>query len=915
MLGSLRYSDDQSPVAAAEVSLFLKGIFPGEEQISWRARTDDFGQFMFPALPARRTFLLSASGPSLPRFQPLELIATGLEARELRPLSVPRGVCHEGFVVDSAGKPVVGVIAELFAVRQLSHPDALFGFQGSGRPIPISHCATDNKGRFSVWRPVTEAEGLLEVSGRGFARKTVVLRRNAEPLTVQLEAGVSVEGRVVDPDGDPVRGVSVYAFVSSGPNLAAALPRARSATNGRFVLTGLSPTSSYRILADFAVRGFLWPSHSEPGRAAPEGQHTVVVSWESLKAREEVDRNQFSARFVGQVFDAKTERPIKGAQIELWPPGHSKHSEIGSATGKTGAFEVANLWPGSEYLLTVRAFGYEPVFDDVVLTSTPFRKSYRLEAIDTVDIIVQSTDGDAVANVPVSVFVGTTDISHAYSRGITDTNGRVRLGEASRKHILRGVSLFAGSMGYGWRTMPDGISDEAVIFEIRPDQVTGRVLDEAGSPIVGASIAVLGTTFFSDSDGVFVIPNVVARDSAWIYSQGLLSTDLEISPQLTGHNLDVTLSRDTKYQVRLVDDEGNPVVGAVNNGQVSNHEGELFVAEWDRVEIDTPGHLDMTVEKENSYFSTEFIDTSKYRLVPGRNTFVVPRTGSVRVQLPPGSLGALTPSDDRTISVERDGRYDSPSFRERPVDDLILLDRVLPGEYKLRIERLGPFLPISIDRVVVAPHRTTEVRVGKLVEGATLVVTFTNRPQNGKDSWFEFAFTCESGGGPEVVFVALAPTGERIRGLPSGAGWLEIEAPDGYYAFRRRVTNLQQGRERTVKVAFEPFPVVSGRVFLPVTWNPQKTAWLHFEPAGESDLEAVTAELGSNGTFSQSLHHGVYRMEILESEREDPDSPFSFKEPELSATWQPSGPGEIRVQRGRDVTDLNVKLEPQNEPR
>ena len=99
-----------------------------------------------------------------------------------------------GRVVDTAGAPVAGITVSLGRkdVRRLTDGAGAFDFGA----VPVGkHDLSVSSLKYAQWREV--AHEVLVDSG---------------PLVLTLEAGVTVTAKVVDADGRPIRGASVYAL-------------------------------------------------------------------------------------------------------------------------------------------------------------------------------------------------------------------------------------------------------------------------------------------------------------------------------------------------------------------------------------------------------------------------------------------------------------------------------------------------------------------------------------------------------------------------------------------------------------------------------------------------------------------------------------------------------------------------------
>lgn len=126
-------------------------------------------------------------------------------AREVDLVIGPVGATLSGRVVDGEGTPVEGatVTAGLFAPQgePLDH---------TRRPSPVV-VFTDANGRFEYPVGLPSGEQPIAASAPGYATNSFMESFGGEPkeLTITLTGGVTIEGRVVHPDGSPAAGASV----------------------------------------------------------------------------------------------------------------------------------------------------------------------------------------------------------------------------------------------------------------------------------------------------------------------------------------------------------------------------------------------------------------------------------------------------------------------------------------------------------------------------------------------------------------------------------------------------------------------------------------------------------------------------------------------------------------------------------
>jgi protocatechuate 3,4-dioxygenase beta subunit len=304
----------------------------------------------------------------------------------------------------------------------------------------------------------------------------------AADAQVVARAPVLLEGVVQDRRGTPLPDVLVIAWPKGKRGEAVA--QARSGEDGRFVLPGLRP-DRWKLLVEAGGIGTL-----ETERQVPEdGKALLVVDGES--------------RTVSGIVTDATGRPQAGADVTLggaglrWP--RTAQSDV------NGIFSVSGLGSGK---LTVRATlgqrASEPAV--VLLEETPLRPAHvrlSLQAGVFVEGRVVDDTGKPLAAATVDVMALPSDDLPISAR--SDANGRFRLGPVAPgkhqvlAHLEDYVILDAPEPTLGARRQES--------FELhlaRTARLSGRVLDEAGRPMVGLQVSSI--CLIGGRDDLVVIP-------------------------------------------------------------------------------------------------------------------------------------------------------------------------------------------------------------------------------------------------------------------------------------------------------------------------------------------------------------------------------------------------------------------------
>lgn len=352
-----------------------------------------------------------------------------------------------GTVVDANGAPVFDAYVELEV-------------QGGGRGETVW---TDDKGAFhlpdiGVGTYIAKASSKTSIS----AASVTIAHDGVHPKSIVLtvEPGGEISGIVVDEAGHPVP----EAWVSGGNGLGETTDQ-----DGRFVARGLGP-EKYEITATSPLR-----SNLAQTVVLGRGQHLdvrIVVTLSSL---------------AGIVVDAQGD-PVEGATV--YARSETPDAMSFAFSDEHGRFDLGGLPPADHYKVTAQRDGSS--VEGAVVEASRNSRTLRVVVNDAAMI----TGRVLFAGQPVSYF------GYAITESVTDRYGRptpVRdeAGRFTVKDATPGtVAVVIVAPGFARKAIgdvhvvPGKTTDLGDIIVERGETIRGRVVDDRGLGIAGATVRV-----------------------------------------------------------------------------------------------------------------------------------------------------------------------------------------------------------------------------------------------------------------------------------------------------------------------------------------------------------------------------------------------------------------------------------------
>lgn len=499
-------------------------------------------------------------------------------------IQVERGATVRGTVVNPDGDPVP--LAVVTWMQDAGDP--ILNMIGAGPSLTAS---ADEEGNFEL-AGLAPGDLALSTTSADWA-KAVPLQLTLAPdevredVLITMRIGGSIDGLFFDKEGEPSAGslIQIQRTGGSDQNITT------TDRDGKFLVEHLEP-GKWQVIG---INGDISDATADPAAmlAKLEMDMVDVVDGETVELILGAPPED-PVLLTGQINPGEN---VAGGIAVLVPEGKAMLGAMVIATiAEDGSFEMELDAPGT-YVVTIQTtpgggIGQDNV--EFVRTIPAGEKHHMVLDLPTGSITGRVTDGAGagLGGVRVSIYTdgGSTTGTMSggkYAESTTESDGTYSLPHLQSGTYTVGAggrpltSAFDSEADYGRVvrekvSVSEGSVADGVDFELQPaGSIGGRVLDEAGSPLQGASLFVRDekgvlleriSMQTSSANGTFNYGGI-APGTYTISARGnLLSTTSDVTVQVkSGQKTDTELqvSAATMLNVVCVDGEGNPVIASI----------------------------------------------------------------------------------------------------------------------------------------------------------------------------------------------------------------------------------------------------------------------------------------------------------------------------------------------------------------
>ena len=503
----------------------------------------------------------------------------------VRDIEVALGATASGRVVDGGGQPVAGARVRGWNV------DA-YVLEAKPDRRPDQEATTDGSGEFRVGGLGPSCVLTADAAGRTAVERLsgqLASGAVAEGLVLTLGPARELRGVVLGPDETAVADCRIdvgpgsedgHGRPSGVPGLFFVLPpraQARSDASGRFVLPGLAELP-YQVNA-WSARYVPWE-----GRHAP-GDPELVVRLEAGTA------------LTGEVVSARG-GPVEDAEVTIAvmpePPWPRAIQQV--RTDAEGRFEASGLTPDEHGAVLVSAEGHALHFEQPVVFTAEGPNHVRIvlaEERRLAGVVVDASErplagrmlkivGDRVLPLPPGMTVNPIPTWEGLFPGAnlaqTDEDGRfvferlydglfeLRVAEEGGGGVAASVQARSGSEDL--RIVVGAAGSGVTLYGSVRDATTGQPVEsfDLVAMIPNGEGGMSGDDHaFASPEGAFRVTGLPAGPiQPWLRAPGYSDLHVPVRDYAEGeHRLDLTMSADRTLHLRVLDEDREPVEGAM----------------------------------------------------------------------------------------------------------------------------------------------------------------------------------------------------------------------------------------------------------------------------------------------------------------------------------------------------------------
>lgn len=868
------------------------------------ATSDARGRFRFDRLREDRAWRLRIEATG---FAPIVLPNLHLERDEARDLGVlwlDAPVPLAVVVKDWGDRPIAGatVEAERYVMVGMSDGwDHSAGLRYVTAPVAAATTGADGRAVLATlppgdWNLVAKSAGFAP--GRTY-RVPLVRGAAKRDVTIRLDRGIALEGRILDGDRRPVTGLIVRAS-----------PRAVRFANwidqptatdaaGRFGFDGLLP-------GDWEIA------------AARDGLAPTSVALVRVPSSEPIEIVLDGGTVEGTVTDATDGRPLAGARVRA---GFGNWY-VEAITGEDGRYRMDLMRETWLNDFRVERTGFVTLDEN-----TPNRRSvpplrwkgtsatrdFALSRGVPLSGRVMSPDGPVAGARVVATWAAHLENRNplAHSEASTDGDGRFELSGVPPTAAI--VQAFAdgwyqeGLADFNWSSalingkrpdraivVPEGGLADVTISMSRACVISGRVESPDGTPAAGAGVGCAWSSSVTRDDGTFTLDAVVIQPSGWVAAyakSGAGWTQQTISLSKGGRvdGVVLRLPRTARIGGRVSSAAGTAVDGASVEVVIRLAVPDHGISEWTlaRGPVDATGRYDAEFqEKEGRIFvraSAPGFASGESQPMPvetGRATYQAdvvlgaPRTLEGRVVSSDGSSPiagarvALLPRDWEMLTndtrprplaavTDADGRFrvsdvSAAAYIDVDAEGYVRITSALEaptaGELVLKLE---PSFEIAGTVTLPGGAKASDVWDGSVVSGVWLILRLEH------DAEFRTSRSLSTDADGRF----------RATGLPRGTYTVVAGVQGGTISVRQFETTGVPSGTTDLAIELQPAGEIAGRVLAPDGRPLGGCPVVAYSETG--DRYTPSASTKDDGTFVvRGLADGTYRLEARPPEFE-----------------------------------------------